>query len=268
MIKLVRIKQFCNYSLTRIISDQEDCIIAYWIYAFILLSTAMATAAGETSQKVINLGVPFKYNRNQALVEYHNLVISSFNDIGYKVETTLRTAQSSREILLSGRVDAVAYDDLSDTREVEKVVITSFPVAKTYASVFHLRSESLDIKNLKKYKGTISLNNSRILQMAKQRKLKFIQATNPFHCIQMLLEKKVKYCISIREVGLSVVNANPETKKKIAMLPEPFMETPVYVAMRKEFAKEMPKLEAALKKRLSGDLSAYPTIREVLNKNP
>ncbi|WP_413586976.1 substrate-binding periplasmic protein [Bdellovibrio sp. HCB274] len=224
--------------------------------------------ASEATAKSINLGVPYKYNRNQALVEYHDLIISAYSDIGYKVNIVLRTAQSPREILLSGKVDAVAYDDLSDTREVEKVVITSFPVAKTFAMVFYLKSAPVTTKTLKKYKGTISLNNARILKEAARRHLNFVQATNPFHCMQLLLEKKVHYCISVREVGLSTIKANPEAKGKVEMMEEPFVETPVHLAMRREFKDIMPKLEEALKKRLTGDLSPYPTVRGALNTNP
>ncbi|WP_413578099.1 hypothetical protein ACLVWU_06105 [Bdellovibrio sp. HCB290] len=227
-----------------------------------------AAFASTPTPKSINLGVPYKYNRNQALVEFHDLIIKSFDDAGFKVNIVLRTAQSSRQILLSGKVDAVAYDDLSDTREIEKVVISSFPVAKTFASIFYLKSSPVDAKKLKKYKGAISLNNVRILKAASERHLNFIQATNPFHCMQLLLEKKVGYCISIREVGMSTINANPDAKGKVEMLEEPFIESPVYFAMRVEFKDVMPKVEEAIKKRLTGDLSAYPTIRPALNTSP
>lgn len=214
------------------------------------------------------MGIPYKYARNKALVEYHDILIQAFSDIGYKVVLTPVPIHSSHEMLKSGSVDTVAYDDLADEDGRDTIITTSFPVALTEGTVFYSKVRPIKEKKLSKYRGAISKNNAAIIREAKKKSLKFIQTSNPFHCIQTVIEKKTDYCITIREVGKATVNANPEARGTILAMDKPFVKVPVYVSMKKKFEKDLPKFEAALKERLHGDLSKYPNIRPALNTSP
>ncbi|WP_413294574.1 hypothetical protein ACLSU7_05610 [Bdellovibrio sp. HCB185ZH] len=214
------------------------------------------------------MGIPYKFTRNKALVEYHDLLIQAFSDIGYKVVLTPIAIQSSHEMLTSGEVDTVAYDDLADEDGRDHIITTSFPVALTEGIVFYSKVRPIKEKNLSKYRGAISKNNAAIIREAKKRNLKFIQTASPFHCIQTVVEKKADYCITIKEVGKSSANANPESRGTLLSLEKPFVKVPVYVSMKKKYEKDLPKFETALKVRLRGDLSKYPNIRPALNTNP
>jgi hypothetical protein len=238
--------------------------IFIWIFS-LFLSLAYA---GNEPLKEVSMGIPYKFTRNKALVEYHELLRLAFSDIGYKVVITPVAIKSSHEMLAAGTVDTVAYDDLGDQSGRETIVTTSFPIVVTVGTVFYSKIRPVQDSNLAKYRGAISKNNSAIIHEAKKRKLKFIQTANPFHCIQTVVEKKADYCITIREVGKSTINSNPDAKGTMLPLEPPFVKVPVYVSMKKKYEKDLPKLEAALKERLRGDLSKYPNLRSVLNTNP
>jgi hypothetical protein len=214
------------------------------------------------------MGVPYKFNRIQALVEYHDLLAQAFSDIGYKVVLTPIPIQSSHEMLISGTVDSVSYDDLVDQDGRENIVTTSFPVAITTGTIFYAKIRPINAEKLHRYRGAISKNNHAIIREAKKQKLRFIETSNPFHCIQTIVEKKADYCISIREIGISAMNAIPEAKGRIVYADQPFVKVPVHISLKKKYEKDLPKLEAALKERLRGDLSKYPTITPALNTHP
>lgn len=228
----------------------------------------MTAFASSEPLKEVSMGVPYKFNRNQALVEYHELLTQAFSDIGYKVILTPISIQNSHEMLISGTVDSVSYDDLSEPSGRENIITTSFPVAITVGTIFYSKVRPITLNTIHRYRGAISKNNSVIIVEAKKRHFKFVQTSNPFHCIQTVVEKKSDYCITIHEVGLSALNAIPEAKGRIIYLKEPFVKAPVHISLQKKYEKDMPKLEAALKVRLHGDLSKYPTIRSALNTNP
>ncbi len=214
------------------------------------------------------MGIPYKFSRNKALVEYHELLSEAFADIGYKIVLTTVPIQSTHEMLTSGVVDTVAYDDLGDQSGREKIVTTSFPVALTVATVFYSKIRPVNESKLNKYRGAISKNNTLIIREATKRKLKFVQTASPFQCVQTVIEKKADYCITIREVGKSTINSSPDAKGTFQSFDKPFIDVPVYVSMKKKYEKDLPKLEAALKHRLHGDLSKYPNVRPVLNTTP
>ncbi|UYL09354.1 hypothetical protein B9G69_002055 [Bdellovibrio sp. SKB1291214] len=242
-----------------------EASIITWIIS-VFLTTATASAAEPL--KEVSMGIPYKFTRNQALVEYHNLLTHAFSDIGYKVVLTRVAIQSSHEMLVSGTVDMVPYDDLADAKGRDQIVTTSFPVVLTVGTVFHSKIRPIKEIDLAKYRGAISKNNTAIIRDAEKRKLKFIQTANPFHCIQTVVEKKTDYCITIHEVGKSTVSSSPEARGLIVPVEKPFVQIPVHVSMNKKYAADLPKLEAALKERLRGDLSKYPTLRGALNTNP
>ncbi|XGC79962.1 hypothetical protein ACES2L_11545 [Bdellovibrio bacteriovorus] len=231
--------------------------------AFLLLPSLVCQAQPE-----MTMGYPYKFDRNKALLEYAHLYKSAFHDAGYKLVPKPVATKSTYEMLIAGEVDSIAYDDLAETAGRENVVSTSFPIARTQAHVFHARRNPVDTKKLGQHRGALLYNNRLVVQYAKKMNLKFKEASSPYHCIQMVLDKVADYCIALKEVGMSSVEAIPDAQRNIIMNEKPILEIPVYVSFRKSFRKELPKIEAALKKHLSGNLSQYPLIKENLNKDP
>lgn len=229
----------------------------------------MAWAAStDFPPKEITMGVPYNFSRNQALVEYNEILNKAFNDIGYKLVIVRLPIQNTHEMLIEGKADSVPYDDLSDPRKRNTIVTTSFPIVITAGTVFYAKVRPIREDRLGKYRGSISTNNTILIKEAKHRKLKFSQTSSPYHCIQTILEKKADYCVTIREVGLSTIDAIPEAKGKVVALKSPFITVPVHVSMQKKFSDEMPKLEDALRRILQGDLEKYPALKPVLNSHP
>ncbi|MBO9668353.1 MAG: transporter substrate-binding domain-containing protein [Bdellovibrio sp.] len=219
------------------------------------------------AEKTLIVGIPFSIGRNQALTEFHNLVEASLKDAGFKMVLKPIAVKTTYEMLLAGDVDAISYDDLSNRQERDKVISTSFPISSTAAYPFYRKDNPVSLSQLKKFKGAVSLNNQLVKIEATKQHLKFKGASNPYHCIQMLVDKEINYCLIIKEVGLSAVNSNPLAKDTIVMGSEKFINIPVHFSMKKSLAAEMPKIEASLKKHLQGDLSKYPLIKDNLFKD-
>ncbi|WP_413560694.1 hypothetical protein [Bdellovibrio sp. HCB209] len=241
-------------------------ITIHWLFS-ILLGTSHA-ATGAPAPRILTMGVPYKFSRIQALVEYHELLSKSFEDIGYKVEFKPIPIQSSHEMLISGNVDSVSYDDLVDSSGREKIITTSFPIAITRGTVFFSKTRPVKEDALEKYRGSISKNNSILLNHASKKKLKFKQTATPYQCIQTVIEKQSDFCITVHEIGVTALKDIPNGKGTIVYAEKPFLKMPIHLSMTKKYESDMPKLEVALRKRLKGDLSTYPSIRDALNTNP
>lgn len=211
------------------------------------------------------IGIPYRIDRNAALQQYHDLLKGALHDAGFNMSIKPVAIKTTQEMLVSGEVDGVSYDDLSDKRGRDKIVTTSFPISKTKAVIFYSKKISINPSKLESYRGTIPHNNKIILKEAEKKGLKFSEATSPYHCVEMVLEKAADYCIAIKEVGLSAVEASPEAKENIIVGENHFLDIPVYVSFRKAFKKDLPAIESALRKHLKGDLSKYPLIKNNLN---
>ncbi|UOF01348.1 hypothetical protein [Bdellovibrio reynosensis] len=220
------------------------------------------------AQPEITMGYPYKFDRNKALLEYALLYKTAFKEAGYTLVPKPVAIKSSFEMLVSGEVDSIAYDDMAEGSGRENVISTSFPVATTQAHIFYTRRNPVDDSKLNLYRGVILHNNRRVVQFAKKQKLKFSEAHSPYQCIQMVLDKTADYCIALKEVGMSSVEAIPDAQKNIVMHMKPVLEIPVYVSLKKSYRSDLPKIEAALKKQLTGNLSQYPLIKDNLNKSP
>ncbi|QDK37187.1 transporter substrate-binding domain-containing protein [Bdellovibrio sp. NC01] len=234
------------------------------LFGFLFLY--LSSAAAQTELRTMTIGMPYRITRNQALIEFQNLHADFLRDAGFHVVTKTIPATSTYEILINGDVDAITYDDLGSKEKRDQVVTLSFPTIRTRALVFYESAKKINLKKLKKYKGALTANNVALENKAKEKGLKYITTGSPFQSLQLLLEGKIEYFIAIEEVGLASVAAHPEAKGKIAHSEEPFSEVPIYFSMNKKFKADIPEIEAALKKRLSGNLDAYPTIKNHLNK--
>lgn len=213
------------------------------------------------------MGMPFQYSRNQALKEYLEFLSDSLKDAGFKVE--LKTLQSRRsyDLVTSEEMDSSPYDDLAISEGRDKVISVRFPIIYTKGRIFYRKdSVSFNAKKLNKYTGALSQNNALMDKEAKQRQLKFISTVSPYQSIQLLLERKIDYFLSIEEVGISAVNSTPEGNSQIKMSDVVFNEAPIYFTMQKKFKKDLPKIEMAFRKHLTGNLSQYPLIKANLNK--
>ncbi|MDG0817728.1 substrate-binding periplasmic protein [Bdellovibrio svalbardensis] len=230
---------------------------------FLLFSPVLA----QSENTPLTMGMPFRYSRNPALNEYLSLMTASLKDAGFDVVIKTFETKRTYDLVIDGDVDAIPYDDLASTENRDKVVTMSFPILKTYARIFYRAdNKSFDPKNLKKLKGALARNNVLIDQEAKKKSLKFVTANSPFHGIKLLLDHEVDYFLAIEEVGLGAINSTPEAKSEIKMSEVPFAEVPIYVTLQKSFKKDLPKIEAAFKKNLQGNLTKYPLIQSHLNK--
>lgn len=234
--------------------------VIFFFFILVLVNFAQAES------KSLSMGLPYHYTRNAAIVEYVKFVTDSLKDAEYDV--AIKTFQSKRayDLVLAKEVDAAAYDDLAIPEGRDKVVTLSFPISFSYARIFYRAdNKKFDPKKLKTYKGALSQNNSLIDKEARAQSLKFISAGNPYHCIQLLLDKKVDYFIAIEEIAKSSIESTPEAKDQIKMSDDTFIKNPVYFTLNKIFQKDIPIIEAAFKKHLQGDLSNYPIIKKHLN---
>lgn len=220
------------------------------------------------AQPEMTMGYPYKFDRNKALLEYSLLYKNAFHEAGYKLVPKPVAIKSSFEMLVDGEVDSIAYDDLAEGPGRENIISTSFPVARTQAHIFYARRNPIEESKLKEYRGVILHNNRVVLQYARKHKLKFSEANSPYQCIQMVLNKNADYCIGLKEVGMSSIEAIPDAQKNIVMIEKPILEIPIHVSLKKSYRNELPKIEAALKKHLTGNLSQYPLIKDNLNKDP
>ena len=232
----------------------------------ILLILVLFSFSGFGKERLITMGLPYHHTRNAAIVEYIQFLTDSLNDADFKVR--LETFQSKRpyDLLVNKQIDSIGYDDLAISEGRDHVITLPFPIVFTYARIFYRAdNKDFDVKKLKDYRGALSQNNTVIDKAARARSLKYITAGTPFHCVQLLLDRKVDYFLALEEVGLSSIDSMSGAKGKILMSNEVFVETPTYFTFSTSLAKDEPKIEAAFRKRLQGDLSAYPLLKNHLN---
>ncbi|WP_374074489.1 hypothetical protein [Bdellovibrio bacteriovorus] len=226
-------------------------------------------ASSALAQTTLTVGVPFGITRNQAILQYYQFLSDVLKEAGFKTELKKISGVLPYEALVRGEVDSIAYDDLALTTDREKVITISFPISFVDVHVFYLaENKKFNEKNLKKYRGALVLNNSMIEKEAKARRLKYVTTINPYHNAQLLIDKKVDYFLSIEEVGKSALVSTPNGTKKVKMSESIFATFPLYFSMQKKYKKDLSRIEAAFKRRLEGDLSAYPLVKKVLNKKP
>lgn len=235
------------------------------LFGFLFLYTSSAVALAEL--RTMTIGMPYRITRNQALIEFQNFHADFLQDAGFHTVTKTVPSTSTYEILINGDVDAITYDDLGSKEKRDQVVTLSFPTIRTRALIFYSSdNKQINLKKLKKYKGALTANNVTLENKAKEKGLKYITTGSPFQSLQLLLEGKIDYFIAIEEVGLASIAAHPEAKSKVTHAEEVFSEVPIYFSMNKKFKADIPEIEAALKKHLAGNLDAYPTIKNHLNK--
>lgn len=233
----------------------------------ILISVLLSSKAFAAS--VIRIGIPFKVARIEAINQYHKFMAAALKDAGFKMELITIPTKNTIDMLIDGDVDAISYDDKASENNRDKVISTSFPIIYTQAKVFYRNDlNDFSIQALGKFHAAIPQNNLKIKNEADRRHLKYTLANNPYHCIQMLLNKHADYCLAVDEVGVSILKSMEQANQKIKMLDEPFLETPLYMSFTKKYKKDLPRIEAALKARLKGDLNAYPLVIKKLNSTP
>ncbi|AFY03023.1 transporter substrate-binding domain-containing protein [Bdellovibrio bacteriovorus] len=235
----------------------------------ILLVGSISAAAQTAELKPMVMGLPFQVKRVKAILQYQDFVNTTLVDAGYKVTVHTSKGRLTSQMLVGGELDAVTYDDKTWTEGRDKTVSVSFPIIRTRARIFYLAdNQKFNEAKLKKFKGGFSTNNIALNKEAERRKLKYINTVSPLQSVVDLLAGKIDYFVAIQEVGLSVIESHPEAKGKVVMGKLVFLEVPLYMTFAKRFDPDMPKIEAAFKKALTGDLSKYPLIMENLNKEP
>ncbi|MFM6930374.1 MAG: substrate-binding periplasmic protein [Bdellovibrio sp.] len=238
------------------------------MYKIIIFVSAIL-ASQAFADTVIKMGVPFKVARVEAIVQYNELVAAALKDAGFKMELTTIQTKNTLDMLIDGDVDAISYDDKGIHKHRDKVVSTSFPLIYTQAKVFYRKDlKDFSMQTLDKFHAAIPQNNLKIMNEADRRHIKYTLANNPYHCMLMLLSKHADYCLAVEEVGASALKSIDKANQKIKTMNEAFLETPLYLSFAKKYKKDLPQIEAALKARLKGDLSAYPLVMKNLNKTP
>lgn len=236
--------------------------ILVYLVLFFCVSSSLA-------QNTLTLGVAFGITRNQAILQYYQFLSDVLKEAGFKTELKKISGGIPYEALIRGEVDSIVYDDLALKSDREKVITVSFPLSFVGVHVFYLaENKKFNEKNLKKYRGAIVLNNSMVEKEAKDRRLKYLSTINPYQSAQLLIDRKVDYFLSVEQVGKSALAAIPDGNLKVQMSDTVFATFPIYFTMLKKYKKDLPRIEAAFKRRLEGDLSAYPLIKGALNKKP
>ena len=236
------------------------------VIAFILATIISYPTFGNTTLKV---GVPFKVARIAAIMQYHDFMKTALKDAGFDMELVTIPTKTTLEMLSDGDVDAISYDDKGSDKGRTNIVSMSFPIIFTQAKIFHrIGLNNFSEKTLGSFHAAIPQNNLSIIKEADRRHLKYTAANNPYHCIQMLLNKQADFCIAVDEVTSSAIKSFEKADQKIKTLDDVFLETPIYMSFQKKYKKDLPKIEQAFKTRLKGDLSAYPLVKEHLNKTP
>lgn len=235
----------------------------------LLIMGSVSAASQATDLKPLVMGLPFQVKRVRAILQYQDFINTTLADAGYKVTVHTSPGRLISQMLVGGELDAVTYDDKTWTEGRDKTVSVPFPIIRTRARIFYLAdNQKFNEGMLKKFKGGFSTNNIALTKEAERRKLKYIDTTSPLQSVVDLLSGKIDYFVAIQEVGLSVVESHPEAKDKVVMGKTVFLEVPLYMTFAKKFEPDMPKIETAFRKALTGDLSKYPLIMENLNKEP
>lgn len=215
------------------------------------------------------MGLPFHVKRVKAIQQYQDFLTGTLAQAGFKVTVQTSQGRLVSQMLVDGELDAIMYDDKSWTEGRNKTVSVSFPIIRTRARVFYLSdNKKFNEEKLRKFKGGVSTNNISLNKEAARRKLKYINTSSPLQSVVDLLGGKIDYFVAIQEVGLSVVESHPEAKGKVVMGKTVFLEAPLYMTFAKKFEPDMPKIEEAFRKALTGDLSKYPLIMDNLNRAP
>lgn len=236
---------------------------------FMILFLSLLLSKSALAETVLKFGSPYKVTRIAAIMQYHEFMAAALKDAGFKMELVLIPTKTTIEMLCDGDVDAISYDDKGSSDKRDNIISTSFPIVYTTAKVFYRADlKGFSEKTMGHFHAAIPQNNLSIKKEADRRNLKYSPATNPYHCIQMILDKQVDYCIAVNEVASSAIKSFDKADQKIRTLKEDFLETPIYMSFQKKYKNDLPKIEQALKARLKGDLSAYPLVAEHLNKTP
>ncbi|UXR64233.1 transporter substrate-binding domain-containing protein [Bdellovibrio bacteriovorus] len=239
--------------------------LIFWI----LLLGSLAVAQEPSSMKPLVMGLPFQVKRVRAIMEYQEFINRALADAGYGVVIQNTPAQRPYELLTQGKLDAIIYDDKSFTEQREQTVSLSFPLIRTHGRIFYLgKNLKFNEHKLKAFRGGISINNHALSLEANQQKLKYIHTVSPLQSVAQLVDGKIDYFIAIEEVGRSAIEAYPAARGKVSMGQVSFMTVPLYLTFHKKLKPDLPRIEAAFRKALTGDLSKYPLIMENLNKNP
>ncbi|MFV8248941.1 hypothetical protein [Bdellovibrio bacteriovorus] len=240
-----------------------------FILVFFVSSMAMAEQSPLQSPKPVVMGLPFHVKRIKAIMQYQDFINQTMSSVGYKV--SIRNTQGSppNKMLTDGQIDAITYDDKTWTEQRDKTVSLSFPIIRTRGRIFFKGNNTrFDETKLAKFKGGISNNNMAFTEEATRRKLRFINTASPLQSVVDLMSGKIDYFVAIQEVGLSAVDSHPEGKSSIVMGKTVFLEVPLYLTFSRKFQSDLPRIESAFRKALTGDLSKYPLIIENLNKEP
>lgn len=236
------------------------------VIVFILLTAISDPTFANMPLKV---GVPFKVARIAAIVQYHDFMKTALKDAGFDMELVTIPTKTTIEMLADGDVDAISYDDKGDDKRRANIVSMSFPIIFTQAKIFYrLGLNNFSEKTLGHFHAAIPQNNLNIMREADRRHMKYSSANNPYHCIQMLLNKQADFCIAVDEVASSAIKSFEKADQKIKSLDNAFLENPIFMSFQKKYKKDLPKIEQAFKARLKGDLSAYPLVEKHLNKTP
>lgn len=226
------------------------------------------------AQKTVVMGLPFHVNRIKAIAEYQRFLSEALKDAGLSLQIKVVRERLPYDLMIAGDLDAIMYDDLGISKDRQKTVTTSFPIIKTRSRIFHLANNpnfadrKYKDKKISTLRGCVVMANYLIEKEVRRRGFSFIHAGSQMQCINTILDGKADYFIAIEEVGRSALDSIPGAKDKFVVSETVFLEIPVYLTFNKKFRDDLPRIEAALKKKLTGDLSAFPLIAVNLNKLP
>lgn len=226
------------------------------------------------AQKKVAMGLPFHVNRIKAIAEYQRFLSEALKEAGFTLEIKVVRERLPYDLLVGGELDSIMYDDLGLRKDRQKTVSTSFPIIKTRSRYFHLKNnpQLLDRKykdkTISSLRGCVIMANYLIEKEVRRRGFNFIHAGSQMQCINTILDGKADYFIAIEEVGRSALESTPGAKDKFTVSDTVFLEVPLYLTFHKKFQPDLPRIEASLKKKLTGDLSGFPLIATNLNKMP
>lgn len=216
----------------------------------------------------MTLSIPEEVATLQSVREYTQFLVDTLKDAKIDLLPKDVPQRRSRELVEKGQLDVIIYDDLiSGFKSREDLVHVSFPIAFSTANIFYSSSiRDFSFENLKNLKGAYTIGNLMIEDEAKRRGFNVTSMTNAIQGLQMIKNKRLDYFIALKSTGESVLQKDPTLKEFIKVSDKPFLKIPTYFTFHKRNKDKLAKIEASFRKHLHGDLSKYPMIAPVLNK--
>lgn len=237
-----------------------------FIFKFLLIALSFSTSFAAKSE-VLQIGSYEHVIQFNILRELQQYVAEALQKENIQVKYLPAPVLRGGSLVQSGEIDGEMPSSKENLKYFSHIVFVKSPLLYTNLKVIHLSSDkNYAYENLPKLRGVMTLNNSTLRKVAKERNLKLLEVIHIEQAFEMLEKKRVDYLIISEDIAKNFLQDRPDREKLFTIDSPVVAQVPFYFGLSSRKSFLIPRIEKALTQASRADLQKYPLIKNLLNK--